>query len=215
MQKNPLFLSVEEQNQPPAEQYSQPIRSYRRHRSESKIKFLQILLVSLMFFFSLVVLFMGLHTFRLSAKSERISAELHKRTRQLVEVEVSLKRLRSERDSLIQGGGLPDLLPLKYDQIFSFAREYLRSITFTLTKSWGQSVTEYHVVLQNNTQTTIEPEVRVIFFGSRGIQIGEAKAIYGLTTYGKVVAPGEIRSYSGSIKLLPQENPYYFLAIAG
>jgi hypothetical protein len=132
-----------------------------------------------------------------------------------VEVEANLKRLRNERDSLIQGR-LPNLLPLEYDKLLSFTGEYLRSIIFTLTKGWGESATEYHIVLQNNTKVAIYPEVKILFFGNRGIQIGEAKVIpYGLAAYGKMIAPGEIRSYSGSIKLFPQEDPYYFLAIVG
>src|SRR5690606_23508616 len=83
----------------PSPQFSQPYisRSRRRHRSELKIKLLQIALGSLIFLFSLAILLVWLYISRLSAENDRLSAELYKQTRELTATTAALEKLQHER----------------------------------------------------------------------------------------------------------------------
>jgi hypothetical protein len=237
MRKKPL-LFIERELEPTAEQYviegeiqptaqqyitdlspqlrpytSRPRRRYR-NRSELKIKLLQITLGSLIFLFSLIVLLMWLYTSGLSVENERVSAKFYRQAQQLTAVTAALKKLKNERDILVQGR-LPNLLPLEYDKAISLTEKYLRNIIFTLVKNQEKVATEYRLVLQNDTLSVIYPEVKILFFGSLGIQIGAAEITSdGATIDEATLDPGEIRSYSGPIELSREGSPRYFLVIA-
>lgn len=200
----------------PGPQLSQPYisRSRRRHRSELKIKLLQIALGSLIFLFSLIILLMWLYTSKLSAENDQISAEFYKQARQLTATTEALEKLQGEMKTLLQGR-LPHLVPLEYDKAIPITHKYLRNIIFTLIKAQGRVATEYRVVLQNDTLSVIHPEVKILLFDHVGIQIGSAEIIStALTADEAVLDPGEVRSYSGSIELFQEGDPHYFLVTA-
>jgi hypothetical protein len=157
---------------------------------------------------------MWFYTSGLSVENEHISAELYRQTQQLTATKAALEKLQGERDSLIQGR-LPNLLPLEYDKAIPLTEKYLRNIIFTLIKNQEKVATEYRVVLQNDTLSVIHPEVKILFFGDLGIQIGAAEITpYELDTDEATLEPGEIRSYSGPIELFREGIPHYFLVIA-
>jgi hypothetical protein len=109
-------------------------------------------------------------------------------------------------------------VPLKYDEAIPVGNQYVRNIIFTLVKNGKKRKYEYHLVMHNETLSTIHPVVEILLFNDTGIQIGVAQVEYkdASTKSGhSALDPGEVRSYTSFIDLNRGEEPrYFFLAVS-
>lgn len=98
---------------------------------------------------------------------------------------------------------LPNLLPLKFDQVMEINKEYVKSAMFVLSGKKDRQVLEYKFVLKNNKQKNVEPLFDIIFFNALGNQIGTSQIGYNKRGQpsGDMLERGEVRSYDGTFEL--------------
>ena len=183
------------------------------YRYETKIKHHKYLLAGISILFILIYVFTWFYIARKSAEHDQTLLELRKQETALQAVSSELKAVRNKMDTLVQDR-IPGLLPLKYDEIISVDNKYIRNITFTLVKNGKKRNYEYHLVMQNDTLSIIQPVVQILLFNDTGIQIGLAQvnSLHASTDTGRpALDPGEVRSYTSFIHLNRDEVPSYFL----
>ena len=122
-------------------------------------------------------------------------------------------RLEQERAQLVQGR-IPRLLPLEFDVTVPIDERYFRNISFTLAGTAHDRIYEYHVVMHNEGNSNIRPNVTLFLFDELGIQVGKTRLSEKDATSGRnslSLKPGETRSYSSEIELDYPAEPRYFL----
>ena len=187
--------------------------SRSRYRSETKIKRYRFLLAGLSIVFALVYIFTLFHFSGKSATYQQAILDLRKHEISLSNLSKELETVKSERDALVQDR-IPNLLPLKYDEAITIGEEYVRNVIFTLVKNGKKKIYEYRLVLHNDSLAVVRPKVEIFLFNDIGIQIGVAQVTSSdaTTDVDRVeLDPGEVRSYSSTIDMIRDEEPYYFL----
>lgn len=109
---------------------------------------------------------------------------------------------------------LPNLLPLKLDQVVSVNLDYIKSALFTLSGKKDSRYLDYKIVLQNTTQSELTPQFEILFFSVAGNQVGSSTVGYGKddTTKGEVLEKAETRSINGTFELASGEAvPEYIM----
>ena len=198
----------------------QPSRRRRRsrsdHRCEAKIRRYKYLLAGISILFLLIYIFTWFYIRSLATGQEYAAHALRKLDVKHQGVVKELETLRSERDALVQGR-IPDLLPLRFDEAIPIDTGYIRNVIFTLVKNGRNTVYEYRLVLNNDSLSIVRPKVEIFLFNELGIQIGTAQVEPGDATTNierATLEPGEVRSYSATIKMLREGKPAYFLISA-
>ena len=191
-------------------------RSRSDHRCEAKIRRYKHLLAGLSILFLLIYIFTWFHIRSLASGQADATLALHKLDVKHQGVVKELETLRSERDALVQGR-IPNLLPLRFDEAIPIDTGYIRNVIFTLVKNGSNTVYEYRLVLSNDGLSIVRPKVEIFLFNELGIQIGTAQVEPGDATTNierATLEPGEVRSYSATIKMLREGKPAYFLISA-
>jgi hypothetical protein len=191
-------------------------RSRRDHRCDAKIRRYKYLLAGITILFLLIYIFTWFYIRSLATGQEQAALALRKLDVKHQGVVKELETLRSERDALVQGR-IPDLLPLHFDEAIPIETSYIRNVIFTLVKNGRNTVYEYRLVLNNDSLSIVRPKVEIFLFNELGIQIGNALVEPGDATTNNTRAtlePGEVRSYSATIKMLREGKPVYFLIAA-
>lgn len=188
-------------------------RSQRRYRRGVRVRTLKILLGLLVFLVLLGVLAAWVYVGALEAQNSDLQAQLDKEHRALTGLKTQVTQLASERAKLVQGR-IPGLRPIAYDRAIAISRKYVRNIIFTLTGEERHPAYEYRLVLSNDSLSVVRPQVTILLFDARGIQIGVTNVTVADATArtDKIsLDPGETRSYSADITVSSNTKPKYFL----
>ena len=183
------------------------------HRCRAKIRKYQYLLAGITTMFLLVYIFTWLHIAADSGRHKQSLLQMRKLENTVQGVTTELEKVRSERDELVRGR-IPHLLPLVYDQALDIDSDHIRNVIFTLARNGSKTIYEYRLVLSNNGLSVIRPKIDIFLFNELGIQIGnaEVQARNATTNIDRMtLEPGEVRSYSDTIKMLRKGQPAYFL----
>ncbi len=149
------------------------------------------------------------------ADNEKIKWSLQEKERLLEQAHADLAQVQQQIAVLVEGR-IPKLRPLVYDQTISISERYVRDVIFTRTglKS-SDRVFEFRVVLENDSNWMVTPQVQILLFNDIGIQVGVRTLTHHLATNQANASPlmaGEVRIYSSTIPLNKQrEAPRYFL----
>lgn len=208
----------EHQAQPESGRDSHPGESTGRFRRVSARNQRKVLRLQIGLFVSLValavVIIAGTVTMQRAADEQaQLVFELRKAERDLSAATKQLGELRGQLDELV-AKRIPGLRPLRYDETITIAEGYVRNISFTLAKSNDEYTYEFRIVLSNDGVVSVLPNVNILLFDERGIQLGQADitvtefvAEQGETS----LEAGEVRSFSDSIALSHGTEPKYFV----
>lgn len=177
-------------------------RTSRRKRSQRLM--LAIALGVALLLLLLVSIFTSARIEHLSSENSQLNAELFQARQQLAKTVPELQVARRELADVTKGR-LPHLRELVPDKVIKLDAGYVKNIVFTVLRQSGQTRYEYRVVLENAGDGLLRPDVRVLAFDQRGIQVG-----MGEITDRSDLIPGESRSYSSVIERFMDEEPRYF-----
>jgi hypothetical protein len=111
---------------------------------------------------------------------------------------------------------LPNLLQLKFDKVLEINKEYVKNGIFMLAGKKDKKYLEFKLVLQNNTQDNVLPNIDVLFFNSMGNQIGSTQVGYQKEEAAptrELLEKGEVRSYDGTFEINASEGQPEFIMI--
>lgn len=177
-------------------------RTARRRRSQRLM--LAIALGVALLLLLLVSIFTGARIEHLSSENSKLNADLFQARQQLAKATPELQEARKELADVTKGR-LPHLRELVPDKVIKLDAGYVKNIVFTVLRQNGQTRYEYRIVMENASDGMVRPEVRVLAFDQRGIQVGT-----GEVTDRSDMSPGESRAYSSVIDRFMDEEPRYF-----
>lgn len=187
-------------------------RSQRRYRRSVRVRSLQIALGATVFLVFLVLLSTWVYIGGLQNSNAQMAGALNQRERTIASLRAEIQRVRAERDQLVRGR-IPDLHTMVFDHAIVLKTKYVRNVIFNVTGDAKQHLYEYRMLMSNNSLNVIHPDVQVLLFDSRGIQIGKSvvEKIDSTSNTDRIgLDPGETRAYSASIKVTGKEAPAYF-----
>jgi hypothetical protein len=190
-------------------------RSGSFYRLEARVKLFKYLLVGITIVFFLSGVFSWAQIKNKEREYDQLMFLFRKQKRDIYDVTSKLQTVSNELDELVNGR-IPGLMPLKYDEIITVDKSYIRNIIFTLLKDGKNRNYEYRIIMQNETLSSIRPIVEILFFNDVGIQIGMTQVGNmdpSVGTEHSLLDPGEVRSYTSSINLIRDEEPRYFLLV--
>lgn len=132
------------------------------------------------------------------------SNEVFKQGQELKLVRGQLKEAIEELEALV-AKRLPKLTKLAFDTVFPIEQGLVKNIVFTTIGKGGKRKYEYKLVLENNTLMDVKPVVTIYFFSEFGVQVGSAKV-----PEFKELEPEERSSFSSTLDIFMDEEPYYF-----
>lgn len=189
-------------------------RTGRRAHSwsrRSKLLLGVVVVMILVDFFTALLL--GIQTYDLDRQNGILRGDLAKSQEELHRVVPELQQLRRELDALIRGK-LPYLRELEYDRVLPLNEGYLRNISFTRIVNRSAQSYEYKLVVQNNTNAPLWPEIQLALFNELGIQVGstEIGTANPVALKAASLGIGEVRSYSAIFQLADKNAlPMYFM----
>jgi hypothetical protein len=131
----------------------------------------------------------------------------------LQKAEGNLKTALEQMNALVEKR-LPGIKPLVFEQVIPLNDHYAKNIVLTMYRSGEETRYEYRLVLFNQEITPVLPRATVYLFDRTGIQTGMSEVIKDGTApdgHARALAPGEIRSFNGSVKSVEGREPAYFL----
>ena len=188
-------------------------RSQKRYRRSMRVRTLKVVLAATIFVALVGVLLLWLQIGSLQSERSDAIARLDASQRQVQTLEAELARAVKDRDTMVKGR-IPGLTPLVFDRAIQVKHKYVRNVIFTITGSAKKHTYEYRIVLSNGDLSVVNPQVKILLFDARGIQIGAASVekVDAITRSDRITLdPGETRSYSSSIPVNGTEHPKYFL----
>lgn len=177
----------------------------------SQLLFLLVLVLVLIDFFTALLL--GTQVYTLNRQNQTLRSSLVQTEEELHRVTPELQKLRVDLDALIRGK-LPRLRKLEYDRVLPLDDQYLKNITFTEIVNRDNRSHEYKLVVQNNTDAPLWPEIQLLIFNELGIQIGSAEIGTRQPNALKAgsLGVGEVRSYTALMELADgNATPAYFM----
>jgi hypothetical protein len=112
-----------------------------------------------------------------------------------------------ELEASVQGR-FPQLRRPELDKVLPVNDGYVRNIVFTMLKKSNEVTYEYKIVLDNNSETTGIPDVKVLVFDRLGVQLGGDEL-----PRQEPLSRHETRSYSSVVDLVVPGEPYYFFVV--
>jgi hypothetical protein len=188
-------------------------RTQKRYRRSVRVRALKFLLAATVSAALLVIALMWVYIGNLRTENEEMLTQLDSTQHRVKSLQTMLARVTNERDALVKGR-IPALTQLVFDRAIQIRRKYVRNIIFTVTGNQKEHTYEYRIVLSNGSLSVVDPQVKILLFDARGIQIGAASVekVDATTKTDRIVLdPGETRSYSSSIPVDGKEHPKYFL----
>jgi len=173
-------------------------------RSSQRMVLAIALAVALVALITVTILF-SMRVAQLGKLNDSLTAELDEKKLELVNIKPQLEQVQQELQQIVKGR-IPQLHEMQADKVIPVDKGYLKNIVFTVVKSNHQKQYEYKLVLENTTDTKINPNARVVLFNKLGIQIGMDEI-----NEKKELAPAESRSHSASISLSIEDEPRYFI----
>lgn len=152
-----------------------------------------------------LILFFSIKFYSLSRENAELTRSMREAQRELEPLRKEVVQLREDLKALVEKR-LPRMMPLEFDKVIALDERYVKNISFTLMKKDQEQSYEYKIVLQNDSLSTVEPDLRVYLFNRSGLQVGMSQ-IRGDASMGL----GEVRSYTRVIETEPEEEPAYFM----
>lgn len=197
----------------PSRERSQHVGDHRSRSWSRRSKLLFLLMLTLVLIDFFTALLLGTQVYTLDRQNQTLRSSLAQAEEELLRVAPELQKLRVDLDELIRGK-LPRLRKLEYDRVLPLDDQYLKNITFTEIMNRGSQGHEYKLVVQNNTNAPLWPEVQLLIFNELGIQVGSAEIGTGQPNALKAgsLGVGEVRSYTASMNLMDRNTtPAYFM----
>ncbi len=188
---------------------SKPRHTHRHHRSRRKSGHLRTLqLTNFILALALVGVFIGwINTWVNLNRSEQ---ELFTHAAELRQLHAEIDLLRSRDKELndtlndLVEKRLPSLRRLVFDSTLPIDNDYVRNISFTRTGIGAKIRYEYSLVLANQSNDTLRPNVRVLLFDEAGIQTAAAKITPSAATSNsdlEFLEPREVRAYTAKLEI--------------
>ncbi len=159
-----------------------------------------------------LALFLGGWAYKATGDARDVLRSRYLESNALVAVESELEATKGELAALVENR-IPNLQIFAADQVIPIGESYVRNVTFTVARKDGLPTYEYKIVLSNETDIMVRPEIDILLFDRLGIEIGrstvpvnsEEGPISDSTLY-----PNEVESYGSNITLASGEAPSYF-----
>ncbi len=182
-------------------------RSQRhRHHSRRQSPLIAVLIALLLTFLVIGVLG-AIRIHSLSTTNDMLQVRLEEDEARLAEANSELLRGQRELQAVVENR-FPQLHRLEFDKVLPLHNEYVKNIAFTLIKNSNEHGYEYKIVMDNNTNRRIVPEIKVLLFDRLGVQLGMDEI-----PKQDVLSYGETRSYSSLIDLIVPGEPHYFYVV--
>ena len=178
----------------------------KKHRELEKM-FLgaMIILVALCFF-------LGGWAYKATANYRKAIHSRYLESEVLKTAKAELEATKGELAALVENR-IPNLQPFAADEVISIGQSYVRNVSFSVARKEGLPIYEYKVVVSNETDIMVRPNIVILMFDSVGIEIGRSKVPV-KSTDGPVsnftLYPNEVASYASNIALGPGATPAYF-----
>jgi hypothetical protein len=196
-------------------------RSHRRRSKSSRqlakvnrtSRNLKIALTTVIMILTTVVVIGKQAQTRLEREYQHLQRTLEKQQLSLVKAKELNKKLLADMDTMVESR-LPGLQPMEFDTVILISKGYVKNLIFVVSKDSRKTSYEYRLVFFNANATPVVPRTKLHLFNDRGIEIGNADVTVSAEAsdgLGRALAPGEIRSYNGSITVGGNSPPRYFL----
>jgi len=153
---------------------------------------------------------------RVSNENKHLVGNLREAEHRIKNLHNEVQSLKLNNDTLVQGR-IPGLTPLKFGEPYKLENQTLKSVVFTRTKHNNKILYEYLAVVHNTTQDVIRPSSLLIFFNKLGLEVGKGRVAINLSFDNEIkiisLQPGESHSYSGTIEMISEDEPYFFKLI--
>lgn len=151
---------------------------------------------------------------QLAAENHALEVELRRLENEHAALQTRLEEARQEVSDLVKGR-LPTLYAQEFDKVLTLERPYVRNIVFTKLRKGDEASPriEYKVVLENEREIPVAPEISILVFDRLGIQIGMKRISTGSDDADRNydgLEPNEITSHGGVIDLWCDREPEYF-----
>lgn len=153
----------------------------------------------------LLIAFFGIRVSMLQNENSTLTRQMREAERDLAPMRQELAQLKKDLEALVEGR-LPHLRRLEYDKVIPLAEGYAKNIAFTLVKRGQEESYEYKLVVQNDSLSTVDPDLKLYLFDKTGIQVGVSR-ISGEAPMGL----GEVRSYTRMVNTEEDATPAYFM----
>jgi len=196
-------------------------RSHRRRSKSSRqlakvnrtSRNLKIALTTVIMILTTVVVIGKQTQTRLERDYQHLQRTLEKQQLSLLKAGELNKKLLTDMDTMVESR-LPGLKPMEFDTVILISKGYVKNLIFVVSKDSRKTSYEYRLVFFNANSTPVVPRTKLHLFNDRGIEIGNADVTVSAEAsdgLGRALAPGEIRSYNGSITVARDSTPRYFL----
>lgn len=200
------------------EQDAQPVTSEtsshaRKHRSKRKYHRSQLhnpliaALIGVTMLVLVVLLFTAIKLTSLNTTNDVLQIKLQEAQDELAQTRSTLLNTKRELEATVQGR-FPQLRRLELDKVLPVNDGYVRNIVFTMLKKSNDITYEYKLVLDNNSDTTGIPDVKVLVFDKLGVQLGGDEL-----PRQEPLSRHETRSYSSVVDLVVPGEPHYFYVV--
>lgn len=164
------------------------------------------------------ILVVGLLVWVNRAEQEKRELALREQelTDKIKEGQVELEKVRREFNNYKSDklrASIPNLTPLKLDQVIDINKEYVKSAIFMMVGKRDKKSFEYNLVLENKSTGDIVPRVDMLFFNKTGYQVGMSRIGYnkeGLPNR-EILERGEIRTVSATMEISNEDEPEFFM----
>ena len=213
--------STQESQDPNSKREQGQRRSHRRRSKSSRqlakvnrtSRNLKIALTTVIMILTTVVVIGKQVQNRLEEKNQQLQRTLEKQQISLMKAKELNKKLLADMNTMVESR-LPGLQPMEFDTVILISKRYVKNLIFVVSKDSRKTSYEYRLVFFNANSTPVVPRTKLRLFNDRGIEIGNADVTVSAEAsdgLGRALAPGEIRSYNGSITVSGDAPPRYFL----
>lgn len=191
---------------------SNPLLTRKYLKLKKKHRELEKLFLGVTIGLVVLSLFLGGWAFKATGSARKAMHSRYLENEALATAQTELEATRGELAALVENR-IPNLQAFAADQVITIGERYVRNVTFTVARKEGLPIYEYKVVVSNETDIMVRPEIEILMFDPVGIEIGRSKVpvmsedgpISDFTLY-----PNEVESYGSDIALGPGVTPAYF-----
>jgi len=159
-----------------------------------------------------LTLFLGGWAFKATSNYRGAMHSRYLESEALKTAQVEIDATKAELAALVENR-IPNLRTFAADEVIPIGESYVRNVAFTVARKEGLPIYEYKVVVSNETDIMVRPEIEILMFDNIGIEIGRSKVpvksadgpVSNFTLY-----PNEVESYGSDIALGPNVTPSYF-----
>jgi len=161
---------------------------------------------------AVLCLFLGGWAYRATDNYRQAMHSRYLESEALAAARSEIDATKSELATLIENR-IPNLQPFVADQVVPICKSYVRNVTFTVARKDGRPIYQYQLVVSNQSDIMVQPDVSVLMFDRVGIEIGRSEVpvhaqdgpVTEFTLY-----PNEVESYGADIDLGSSAVPAYF-----